>query len=118
MVIIMSIVKFMKSLHMPESNINQDCIDREINYYQNELEKLGFNTKCEEGFINLTLTKTMGANKGNIFVCVRLDATGYKDISISLQRDNFIYRLPNFYSTPKSLFAAIKELDRPETKVA
>lgn len=114
----MSIVKLMQSLHVSESSVNQDCIDKKINYYQNELEKLGFKTKCEESFINLTLTKTIGANKDNIFVCIRLDATGYKDISISLQRDNFVYRLPNFYGSSESLFAAIKELNRSETKVA
>lgn len=114
----MSIVKFIQSLHASESSVNQECIDKEINYYQTELEKLGFKTKCEEGFINLTLTKTIGANKGNIFVCIRLDVTGYKDISISLQRDNFIYRLPSFYSNSKALFTSIKELDRSETKVA
>jgi len=110
MVIVMS--------YMPKPSVNQECIDKKINYYQTELEQLGFETKCEDGFINLTLTKTLGANKDNVFVCIRLDTTGYEDISISLQRDNFIYRLPNFYDDFKTLFTAIKELDSWEMKVA
>ncbi len=114
----MSTVNYIQSLRESESSVNQDCLDKKINYYQLELEKLGFKTKCEEGFINLSLTKTICANKDNIFVCIRLDTTGDQDISISLQRNNFIYRLPNFYSNFKALFAAIKELDRSETKVA
>ncbi|MDU2063972.1 MAG: hypothetical protein E6713_03950 [Sporomusaceae bacterium] len=116
----MSIIAFLNSLHMPELTVSQDIIDNKINAYQAKLKAMGFETttEAEATFTNLVLTKTLRAKKNHLLVCLRLDQTGYEDLSISLERAAFTYRLPNFYKNADDFFAALEDLDHLEATAA
>lgn len=93
-------------------------MNSKINEYQEKLNQLGFQTSVDESIMNFLPTETLRGIKNNLFVCIRVDESGDQDFSLSLQRDNFIYRLPNFYRDFDALLSSIRQFTTASGKVA
>lgn len=112
----MSIMKRISSLHYcPKTTVTRDTIHKELDGYQNTLEKQGFTVRRTEQIVNYEAAVSLLAEKGGVILRASRYLTGGRDLSIILNRDGVertVSLVPYSFMSALSIAHSLQSLDR------
>lgn len=112
----MSIMKRISAFsYHPKTTITHDAIHKELDGYQNKLEKLGFTVRRSEQPVNYEAAVSLSAEKDGITFRVSRYLTGGRDLSVAWSRggvEKTVSLVPYNFTSALSIACSLQALDR------